>query len=515
MEMIKIKRALISVTDKNLIKDLAVGLDKLGIEIYSTRGTTAFLKGLGIEAFSIENYTGFPEILGGRVKTLHPKIFGGILAKRDLEEHCKQLKTHEMATFDLVCVDLYPVLKVISEGADIESVVEHIDIGGISLIRASAKAFNDVAILVDPADFLPILDEIKNIGGISYNTRKLLSGKAFRHSSNYDRAIFEYLSNVSQTLRYGENPHQNAKYFNDGSYIKEFIRGEISYNNILDLDGAIELCFGLKSLGYKNAAVIVKHGSPCGVGVSEKNITEAFVKAWDCDPTSSYGGVLVLSGPPDLTLLENMKGKFVEVISAPSYSKDFLERSVDRKKLKVLLLDESTILSENKKLYRSASGGIVSQDRDNWWNDFKDAGSDLPANFKIVSKRKPSIDEIKAMKLAWSVCAITKSNAIIISQEDAILGIGGGCVSRIDATNMAIEKVKKFADSDKLNAKRKTLVLASDGFLPFADSVSSAVELGVSAIIEPGGSIRDEEVISACNDGGISLIFTGKRHFRH
>ena len=203
------------------------------------------------------------------------------------------------------------------------------------------------------------------------------------------------------------------------------------------------------------------------------------------------------------------------MICFPSYSKDFLERSVDRKKLKVLLLDESTILSENKKLYRSASGGMVSQDRDNWWNDFKDAGSDLPANFKIVSKRKPSIDEIKAMKLAWSVCAITKSNAIIISQEDAILGIGGGCVSRIDATNMAIEKVKKFADSDKLNAKRKTLVLASDGFLPFADSVSSAVELGVSAIIEPGGSIRDEEVISACNNAGISLAFTGKRHFRH
>ncbi|MEI6080347.1 MAG: bifunctional phosphoribosylaminoimidazolecarboxamide formyltransferase/IMP cyclohydrolase [bacterium] len=508
MEMVKVKRALISATDKNLIKDFALGLNKLGVEIYSTRGTASFLKGLGVDAFLIENYTGFPEILGGRVKTLHPKIFGGILAKRDVAEHGQQLREHEITTFDMVCVDLYPVVKVISEGGDIENVVEHIDIGGISLIRASAKSFKDVAVLVDPSDFAPILSEMKSTGGLSYETRKKLAGKAFRHSSAYDKAICEYLTGSVQSLRYGENPHQNAKYLSDGSYIKEVVRGEASYNNILDLDGAIELCFGLKSLGYKYSSVIVKHGSPCGVGVSTQSTTDAFNKAWDCDPISSYGGVLVLSEAPDMDILESMKGKFVEVISAPSYSKEFLENSASRKKLKVLLLDETKILSKHRDLYRSACGGVLTQNRDTWWNDFKEDG--IPA-FKTVSKRSPSKDELEAMRLSWSVCAITKSNAIIVAEPNKILGIGGGCVSRIDATNMAIGKAEKLVDS---NAK-KALVLASDGFLPFADSVASALKLGVTAIIEPGGSIRDEEVINACNEAGIALVFTGKRHFRH
>ncbi|MCX6113326.1 MAG: bifunctional phosphoribosylaminoimidazolecarboxamide formyltransferase/IMP cyclohydrolase [Proteobacteria bacterium] len=511
MEMVKIKRALISATDKDLIKDFAIGLNHLGVEIYSTRGTASFLKTLGINAFLIENYTGFPEILDGRVKTLHPKIFGGILARRDMAEHGRQLKEHNITTFDLVCVDLYPVMKFISDGADLDNIIEHIDIGGISLIRASAKAFKDVAVLVDPLDFTPILEEMKNSGGISFETRKYLSGKAFQHSSKYDKAIFEYLTDNAQSLRYGENPHQSAKYFKDGSYIKEVIRGEISYNNVLDLDGAIELCFGLKSLGYKHSAVIVKHGSPCGVGVSDKNVTEAFISAWDCDPVSSYGGVLVLSCSPDLELLDNMKGKFVEVISAPSYSKDFIERSIDRKKLKVLVLDEAKILSKNKGLYRSACGGILSQNRDEWWNDFNGTGSgELPGSFKTVSKRKASKDEIETMRLAWAVCAITKSNAIIVAEPNKIIGIGGGCVSRIDATNMAVDKAKKVAGINK-----KCLVLASDGFLPFADSVRSAVELGVTAILEPGGSIRDQEVIDACDNAGLALVFTGKRHFRH
>jgi phosphoribosylaminoimidazolecarboxamide formyltransferase/IMP cyclohydrolase len=518
MEMVKVKRALISATDKNLIKDFALGLNKLGVEIYSTRGTASFLKGLGVNAFSIESYTGFPEILDGRVKTLHPKIFGGILARRDMPDHLKQLKEHEMTTFDLVCVDLYPVLKVIAEGADLNEFIENIDIGGISLIRASAKAFNDVAILTDPADFNPILEEMNRTGGIGFDTRKRLSGKAFKHSSDYDQAISGYLTSNAQTLRYGENPHQSAKYFGAGSYIKEVVRGEVSYNNILDLDGAIELCFGLKALGYKYSAVIVKHGSPCGVGISDESITDSFNSAWDCDPVSSYGGVLVLSTAPSMRVLESMKGKFVEVISAPSYSPDFLEKSIDRKKLKVLVLDETKILEENKDTHRSACGGMLTQNRDTWWNDLKGVSGGLGAGFKTVSKRQPSAEELEAMRLTWPVCAITKSNAIIVGEPGKILGIGGGCVSRIDATNMAIDKAKKFSGTGAGGTSgkgKKALVLASDGFLPFADSVASAIELGVTAIIEPGGSIRDEEVITACNNANIALVFTGRRHFRH
>ena len=516
MEMIKIKRALISVSNKDIIKDLALELNKLGVEIYSTRGTTSFLKNLGVEAFSIENYTGFPEILGGRVKTLHPKIFGGILARRDVVEHGQQIKDHEISTFDLVCVDLYPVRRVISEGSDTSNIIEHIDIGGVSLIRAAAKSFKDVAVLVDPADFNPIIDELKKTGGLAYQTRISLSGKAFAHCSEYDKAIHEYLSEDVQALRYGENPHQEALYLKNGSWIKEVIRGEVSYNNILDLDGAAELCFGLKSQGYKFTAIIVKHGSPCGVGVSEKSLDDAFNKAWDCDPLSSYGGVLVISEAPGVDLLGSMKGKFLELLCAPSYSTDFIEKSIDRKKLKILTLDQTEVISLNhQNPSRSACGGVLSQNRDPWWKDFDASSKGISKDFKTVSKRQATEAEEKAMKLAWSVCALTKSNAIVLASSDKILGIGGGCVSRIDATNLAIDKALKKQDGGKIKSSETPIVMASDGFIPFADSIESITKVGVSAVIEPGGSIRDENVISACNKTNISLVFTGKRHFRH
>jgi len=509
--MAQVKKALISVTNKDLIADLSVELNKLGVEIYATRGTTAYLKNLGVKANSIEDYIGFPEILDGRVKTLHPKIFGGILARRELDSHLQQLKEHNISMFDLVCVDLYPVMKFISEGADLESIIEHIDIGGITLIRASAKAFKDVTILIDPSDFKPVLNEIKKTGGTSLDTRKKLAAKAFNHSSNYDAAIQGYLGEAT-ILRYGENPHQTAtfsKASGSSTYIKEMLKGDISYNNILDLEGSSDLCFGLKAMGYKYNAVIVKHGSPCGVGISDKNICDAFTRAWDCDPLSSYGGVLVLSSEADKDLLDAMKGKFVEVIASASYSKAFMEGSVERKKLKMVSLNEAEILMP-KNLQRTACGGILEQSRDIWWNDFKDAEN----TFKHVSKRKCTDKEFAAMKFCWAVTATTKSNAIIIGTSDRILGIGGGSVSRIDATNMAIEKAKAQITSlgGKVNGP---IVMSSDGFFPFVDSIVIAKKLGVTGIIEPGGSIRDEEVISACNDSQISVVFTGKRHFKH
>lgn len=511
----QVKKALISVTNKDLIADFSVQLNKLGVEIYSTRGTASYLKKLGVNVVSIEDYTGFPEILDGRVKTLHPKIFGGILAKRDVASHIQQLNQHNIAMFDLVCVDLYPVVKVISEGADLDSVIEHIDIGGISLIRSAAKAFKDVAVLVDPTDLKPVLDEIKKTGGVGLDTRKKLSAKAFNHSSNYDAAIQRYLAGSKDgdiSMRYGENPHQTAKFGkinNSATYIKEILKGEISYNNMLDLEGSADLCFGLKAMGYKNVAVIVKHGSPCGVGISDKSICDAFTRAWDCDPLSSYGGVLVLSSEADTELMDAMKGKFVEVIASASYSKAFLEKSVERKKLKMVSLNGSEIL-QPRNMQRSACGGMLEQSRDIWWNDFE--GTDK--TFKYVSKRKPIDKEFAAIKFCWAVTSVTKSNAIIIGTSDRILGIGGGCVSRIDATSMAIEKAK--AQISTLGGKVSgPIVMGSDGFFPFADSIIVAKGLGVTAIIEPGGSIRDEEVIAACNSSDIALVFTGKRHFRH
>ncbi|MFH1223436.1 MAG: bifunctional phosphoribosylaminoimidazolecarboxamide formyltransferase/IMP cyclohydrolase [Pseudomonadota bacterium] len=519
--MAQIKKALISVTNKDMIADFAVELNKLGIEIYSTRGTSAYLKNLGINAVEIEKYTGFPEILDGRVKTLHPKIFGGILAKRELKTHQDELAQHKITTFDLVCVDLYHVTKYISEGADTDAVMEHTDIGGISLIRSAAKAFKDVTILTDPNDFKTVLNEIKKTGGTSLETRKKLAAKAFNHSSDYDNAISNYLAGAQAStrdinsgghgisLRYGENPHQTAKFFGEKTYIKDILKGEISYNNILDLEGSADLCFGLKAMGYKYVAVIVKHGSPCGVGISEKNISDAFTRAWDCDPLSSYGGVLVINSQADSELLAAMKGKFVEVLAVGSYSKDFIEGSAERKKLKMLSINEAEILF-TRNMQRTACGGTLEQSRDVWWDDFKDAEK----NFSHVSKRKYNSDEFAAMKFCWAVTAITKSNAIIIGTKDRILGIGGGSVSRIDATNMAIEKA--HAQIKTLGGKvDEPIIMSSDGFFPFADSIHMAKQLGITAIIEPGGSMRDEEVLSACNENNIAVVFTGKRHFRH
>ena len=506
------KNALISVTNKELVKDLSIQLNSMGVGIYCTRGTASYLQEQGIKAKLIEEYTGFPEILDGRVKTLHPKIFGGILAKKDQEDHMVQLKQHGIVPFDLVCVDLYPVLKVISEGADLEKVIENTDIGGICLIRASAKAFNYVAVVVDPEDYKNVLTELQKTGGICYDTRKTLAANAFRHSSNYDAAIYNYLSQSPMPLRYGENPHQTASYSvvpGENSFIEKVIKGEISYNNILDLDGSVELCFGLKYAGYKYVSVIVKHGSPCGVGVSSVSNEDAFLKAWDCDPLSSYGGVLVFGSEPDIKLLETLKGKFVEVLAAPNYSNDFLTKAEDRKKLKIVQLKTDSILNANS-LYRSAAGGMLRQERDTWWKDLE--WNNFKDNFKTVSQRVPTEDEYSAMKLAWATTAATKSNAVIIATKDEILGIGGGCVSRIDATNMAIEKakVRLAARTGKTN-----VVMSSDGFFPFSDSIESALKVGLNAVIEPGGSIRDEDVVACCDKNSVALVFTGKRHFRH
>lgn len=505
------KKALVSVTNKELIKELSIELNKMGVEIYCTRGTASYLKEHKVNAKAIEEYTGFPEILDGRVKTLHPKIFGGILAKKDQADHLEQLKQHEIVPFDIVCVDLYPVLKTINEGGDLKKVIETTDIGGISLIRAAAKAFNYVAVVVEPTDYVKVLNELKKTGGISYETRKTLAANAFRHSSTYDSAIYNYLSSSNMPLRYGENPHQTASYSaiaGQKSFIERSIKGEISYNNILDLDGAVELSFGLKHSGYKHTAVIVKHGSPCGIGVSSVSNTEAFLKAWDCDPLSSYGGVLALSSEPEMDLLDALKGKFVEVLATPKYSTEFLTRAEDRKKLKIVQLNETAVLNQNS-IYRASAGGMLRQDRDLWWKDIEGNGVN---NFKVVSKKAPTNDEYEAMKLAWATAAATKSNAVIFASKDEILGIGGGCVSRIDATNMALEKAKGCLASKK---DKSVVVMASDGFFPFADSIESALKLGVNAVIEPGGSIRDEDVIASCDKNNVVLIFTGKRHFRH
>lgn len=506
----KIKNALISATDKNKVKDFAISLSKMGINIYSTSGTKKFLEKFDIKVKSIEEYINFPEILGGRVKTLNPKIFGGILAK-ETKEHLDEIKSHGIEFFDIVCVDLYDVKTAIEENESLDDVLEHIDIGGISLIRAAAKGLR--VIVSDVADMNLVIKDLEENAKVSDTLRKDLAAKAFLLSSSYDKLIYEYLSNkkakslnleLKKELRYGENPHQKASFYDldNLTYIDEVLKGDISYNNLLDIDGACNLCFGLDKIGYKDVSVIVKHGSPSGVGVSKEGVLDAFNKAWEVDSLSSFGGVLSLNKEVTEDILPLLKGKFIEVIVAPSFSKAFLEKAESRKKLKIVKVNKHKVLSLTTS-YRSSCGGILKQDLDPWWNDFSKNIFENKGNKGLNEK------DMEAIKLSWAVVSSTKSNSIVVASSDRVLGIGAGCVSRIDATKMALTKASKFIKEDMSAA------LSSDAFFPFSDSVEEAKKYGIKNIVEPGGSIRDSEVIDKANELSIGIVFTNKRHFRH
>lgn len=515
----RIKRALISVYDKTDIVEFARELQKLGIEIISTGGTAETLKREKIPVTPIEKVTDFPELLEGRLKTLHPKIHGGILADRGSLKQMEQMRKHEIEPIDLVIVNLYPFREVISkEKVDLDNAIENIDIGGPAMIRAAAKNYKWVTVITSPSQYKEVIYELKEKGGIKDETRKKLAAKAFEITSYYDSLVSDYLrskfvSEISfpefltlgfekvSECRYGENPHQKGAVYKSLKTKEpcivnvEILQGkEMSFNNYLDANAAVEL---LKEFS-EPSAVIIKHTNPCGAA-SSKTISDAFKKAYDCDQKSAFGGIIALNRACNLETATQIASFFNEVVIAPSYDKDALAALSAKKNLRVLKLEKlGTDFSESGLDFKRISGGLLVQQPDK-----KCIGE---TDLQFVSEKKPSPDEMRDLLFAWSVVKHVKSNAVVVAKDSAAVGIGSGQTSRIDSTEIAIKKA---------GANSNGAALASDGFFPFRDSIDYAAETGITAIIQPGGSVKDEEVIKAANEHKLSLIFTGCRHFKH
>lgn len=514
-------KALISVSDKTGIVKFAKELENLGIEIISTGGTYKKLKEEGINAIEISELTGFPECLDGRVKTLHPKVHAGILAIRNNENHMKQLKDLDIDTIDFVVVNLYPFKQTIQkEGVKREEAIENIDIGGPTMLRSAAKNYQDVSVITDPNDYEKVLEDLKQNGQVSIDTKFYLMQKVFEHTANYDAMICKYIKEQRndesfpseltltyekvQEMRYGENPHQKGALYKEigeckGSLtIAEQLNGkELSFNNINDTNGALEL---LKEFD-EPTVVACKHGNPCGVG-SADNIYDAWKKAFNADKTSIFGGIVVSNRPITIDVAKEMKEIFLEVIVAPSYEEEALELLKTKKNLRVLLLPSiSTKQSEGSYDIKKINGGIIVQTID----------SKLLDNYEIVTNRKPTDKELEDMIFAWKIVKYVKSNGIALGKDKQSIGIGPGQVNRIWATQQSVEHAEELIEK----GITKGAVLASDAFFPFADCVEEAYKAGITAIIQPGGSIRDQESIDKCNEYGITMIFTGMRHFRH
>lgn len=511
-----IKRALISVSDKTGLIPFAQGLAEQDIELISTGGTARALKDAGLTVKEVAEITGFPEILDGRVKTLHPRIHSGILAVRDKEEHQRQLEEHHITPIDLVVVNLYPFAETIARpDVTFEEAIENIDIGGPSMVRAAAKNHAYVTIVVDPADYEPVLAELKEKGQISSELRRRLAAKAFRHTAGYDALIAQYLSEQAgerfperltltfdkvQTLRYGENPHQEAAFYQEplarqsGIAQAEQLHGkELSYNNINDADAALQLVREFE----EPAVVAIKHTNPCGVGLGS-TLAEAFQKAYEADPVSIFGGIIAVNRPVDQAVADRMAELFLEVIIAPDFTPEALDRLTQKKNIRLLKLDVNGGEDQQVQLVRSVTGGLLVQEAD--------FGQLNEEELKVVTQRAPSEAEWEQLFFAWKVVKHVKSNAIVLAKNGQTLGVGAGQMNRVGAARIAIEQA---------GMKAKGAVLASDAFFPMKDTVEEAAKAGISAIIQPGGSIRDEESIQEADRHGIAMVFTGMRHFKH
>ena len=514
-------KALISVSDKTGIVEFAKELEKSGVEIISTGGTYKKLKEEGVKAIEISELTGFPECLDGRVKTLHPKVHAGILAIRSNENHMKQLKELDVDTIDFVVVNLYPFKQtILKDGVKREEAVENIDIGGPTMLQKKKKNYQDVAVITDPSDYKKVLTELKENGQVSLDTKFYLMQKVFEHTANYDAMICKYIKEQRndesfpneltltyekvQDMRYGENPHQKGALYKEigkctGSLtIAEQLNGkELSFNNINDTNGALEL---LKEFD-EPTVVACKHGNPCGVG-SGDNIYSAWTKAFNADKTSIFGGIVVANREITVDVAKEMKEIFLEVIVAPSYEKEALELLQTKKNLRVLLLPDITVKQpENSYDIKKINGGIIVQTID----------SKLLDSYEVVTNRKPTEQELEDMMFTWKIVKYVKSNGIALGKNKQSIGIGPGQVNRIWATEQSVAHAEELIKE----GITKGAVLASDAFFPFADCVEAAHKAGITAIIQPGGSIRDQESIDKCNEYGISMIFTGMRHFRH
>ena len=519
--MAKVRRALISVSDKFGIMDFAKGIEKLGIEILSTGGTAKLLRDGGVKVRDVSDFTGFPEMLDGRVKTLHPKIHGGLLGRRSNPEHVKQMSEHGIAPIDLVIVNLYPFEQTVArDGCSLEEAIENIDIGGPTMLRSAAKNYTDVAVVVSPRDYGRVLEEIQKTGEVSAKTRFDLCRTVFLHTARYDSAISAWLDtqvpndektrfpNILtlqfekvQNLRYGENPHQQGAFYREFgrkepsvSNAKQLHGKEMSFNNFLDANSALELAKEYDQI----AAVIVKHNNPCGVATA-RTLADAYRKARECDPVAAFGGVIAFNHIVDLETAKEITSTFVEVVVAPEFAPDALQELTRKRDIRLLDIGPKITGTPEGMDMKKIVGGLIYQDRDlGKITDIK--------RLTVATQRKPTDDEYEGLEFAWKVCKHVKSNAIIFTMKDRTIGIGAGQMSRLDSVRLAVSKAQ---------FPLKGTVLASDAFFPFRDGLDEAAKAGVTAVIQPGGSIKDQEVIEVANEHNITMVLTGMRHFRH
>jgi phosphoribosylaminoimidazolecarboxamide formyltransferase/IMP cyclohydrolase len=524
----RIVRALLSVSDKSGLVEFARALTGHGIELISTGGTAKALKEAGLKVIDVAELTGFPEMMDGRVKTLHPKVHGGLLAVRDDTNHAAAMKTHGIHPIDLLVVNLYPFEETVAKGADFDECVENIDIGGPAMIRAAAKNHHDVAVVVEPKDYPAVLDELSKHGGATtLELRQRLAAKAYARTATYDAAISNWFASqlndaapafraiggrLAEALRYGENPHQSAAFYRTpeqrfGVATARQVQGkQLSYNNINDTDAAYE-CIAEFDPARTPTVVIVKHANPCGVAEGA-SLLDAYRKALACDPTSAFGGIVALNRALDVEAAKAITEIFTEVIIAPDASAEAMAIVGAKKNLRLLLAGGIPDPRAAGLTAKTVAGGLLVQSRDNAVVD--------DMTLKVVTKRKPTDAELRDLAFAFRVAKHVKSNTIVYAKDLATVGIGAGQMSRVDSARIAARKAQDAAAEAKLSAPMtKGSVVASDAFFPFADGLLVAIEAGATAVIQPGGSVRDDEVIKAADDHGIAMVFTGTRHFKH
>ena len=523
-----IRRALLSVSDKTGLIDLGRALASQGVELLSTGGSAKALRDAGLEVRDVADVTGFPEMMDGRVKTLHPAVHGGLLALRDNDDHVKAMEQHGIDAIDLLVVNLYPFESTVAGGADYDTCIENIDIGGPAMIRAAAKNHGFVNVVVDVEDYAPLLEQMKaNDGGTALAFRQKLAMTAYSRTAAYDCAVSTWMAaqqgdkaprrrtvagTLAQELRYGENPHQSASFYLDGSArpgvatARQLQGKALSYNNINDTDAAFELASEFASADGP-ACAIIKHANPCGVARAA-TLEEAYSRAFDCDRTSAFGGIIALNQPLDGATAEEIAQIFTEVVIAPGADDDARKIFEAKKNLRLLVTDGMADPRAAAQTIRQVSGGYLMQDKDN--------GHIAADDLKIVTKRQPTDAEMADMLFAWKVAKHVKSNAIVYVKDGATVGVGAGQMSRVDSCRIAARKSQDMAEALGLKTPlTQGSVVASDAFFPFADGLLAAAEAGATAVIHPGGSMRDDEVIAAADAAGLAMVLTGMRHFRH
>ena len=524
--MTQIRRALLSVSDKTGLVELAQALHGAGVVLLSTGGTARTIADAGVPVSDVSDYTGFPEMMDGRIKTLHPRVHGGLLARRSNAEDRASMEAHGIEGIDLLVVNLYPFEATVAKGAPFDECVENIDIGGPAMIRAAAKNHADVTVVVEPEDYPAVLEELAAHGGTTPDTRKRLAAKAFARTAAYDAAIQTWFhgalgeetppwhavgGRLKARLRYGENPHQTAGFYvggpvRPGVATAEQVQGkELSYNNINDTDAAFELVAELEA--EKPAIAIIKHANPCGVALGE-SLAAAYEAALRCDPVSAFGGIIAANRPLDRAAAEAMTGIFTEVVIAPDADDEARAIFAAKKNLRLLLTGGMPDPAQGGMTVRTVAGGYLLQNRD--------SGRIGQGDLKVVTKRPPSQQELADLLFAFRVAKHVKSNTIVYAKDGATAGIGAGQMSRVDAARIAAVKAREAAEAAGLSEPlTKGSVVASDAFFPFADGLLTAIEAGATAVIQPGGSVRDAEVIAAADEAGVAMVFTGMRHFRH